>query len=76
MTLKFYTRPECSLCNQALALLAEAGLGQTFAKVNIDDEPELTERYGDKIPVLHNTRSGEILCWPFTASQVHNLIAD
>ena len=36
----------------------------------------LLDRYGDKIPVLHNTRTGEKLSWPFTASQVRELVAD
>src|SRR5690625_3647342 len=33
--LKFYTRPGCTLCDKAQALLAEGGFGQTFETVNI-----------------------------------------
>ena len=76
MKLKFYTRPDCSLCDKAAALLAEAGMGKRFEKVNIESDLKLLELYGDKIPVLHNPASGEKLSWPFTASQAHRLAAD
>lgn len=76
MNLKFYTRPDCSLCDKALALLAEGGLGNSFEKVNIESDLELVDRYGDKIPVLHNLATGEKLSWPFTASQARELAAD
>lgn len=74
MTLKFYTRPDCSLCNKAEALLAEGGFGKTYEKVDIETDLELLERYGEKIPVLHNPDTGEKLSWPFTASQVRELV--
>ncbi|HLR86857.1 MAG TPA: glutaredoxin family protein [Wenzhouxiangella sp.] len=74
--LKFYTRPGCTLCDKAQALLAEGGFGQTFEMVNIESDLELLDQYGDKIPVVHNTRTGEKLSWPFTASQVRDLAAD
>jgi len=74
--LKFYTRPGCTLCDKAQALLAEGGFGQTFETVNIESDLELLDQYGDKIPVVHNTRTGEKLSWPFTASQVRDLAAD
>lgn len=76
MTLKFYTRPDCPLCNKAEALLAEGGFARAYEKVNIESDLELLERYGDKIPVLHNPQTGEKLAWPFTASQVKDLVAD
>jgi len=76
MTLKFYTRAQCSLCDKAEALLAEGGFGKAYEKVDIESDVELLERYGDKIPVLHNTSTGEKLAWPFTASQVRDLVAD
>lgn len=76
MKIKFYTRPDCSLCNKAEALLAEGGFGNTYEKVNIESDLKLLDRYSDKIPVLHNTATGEKLSWPFTASQVRELVAD
>jgi len=76
MTIKFYTRPDCSLCDKAEALLAEGGFRNRYEKVDIESDLELLERYGDKIPVLHNTETGEKLAWPFTASQVRELVAN
>ncbi len=76
MKIKFYTRPDCSLCNKAKALLAEGGFANAYDEVNIESDLELLDRYGDKIPVLHNTTTGEKLSWPFTASQVRDLVAD
>lgn len=76
MKLKFYTRSDCGLCNKAEALLAEGGFDNAYEKVDIESDLELLERYGDKIPVLHNTETGEKLSWPFTASQVRELVAD
>lgn len=74
MRLILYTGTDCELCTKAEHLLAEAGFGGEVEKVYIDDDPELTERYGDQIPVLMRTTSGEKLSWPFTASQVRELM--
>jgi len=30
-----------------------AALGETYAEVSIDDDPELTERFGEEIPVTY-----------------------
>lgn len=76
MTLKLYTRPDCSLCNKAQALLAEGGFGKAYEPVNIESDIELLERYKNQIPVLYNPDTGEKLVWPFTASQVRALIED
>lgn len=76
MKLKFYTRPDCDLCTKAEALLAEGGFSKLYEKVDIESDLDLLDRYGDKIPVLHNTETGEKLSWPFTASQVRELVAD
>jgi glutaredoxin len=49
-----YTRPGCHLCGDAkkliLPLLREFAF--TFNEVNIDDDSELTARYGLDIPVI------------------------
>ncbi len=74
MTLKLYTRSDCSLCDKAQALLAEGGLGNSYELVDIETDLELLERYGNQIPVLFNPETGEKLTWPFTASQVRDLI--
>jgi glutaredoxin len=74
MTLKLYTRPDCSLCDKAQALLAEGGFGSRYELVDIENDLELLERYGNQIPVLFNPETGEKLTWPFTASQVRELV--
>ena len=74
MTLKLYTRPDCSLCDKAQALLAEGGFGNSYELVDIETDLELLERYGNQIPVLFNPDSGQKLTWPFTASQVRELV--
>ena len=49
-----YTRPGCHLCEDAkkliLPLLQE--FGATLREVNIDEDPDLTARYGRDIPVI------------------------
>ncbi len=74
MSLILYSRTDCSLCSKAEHLLAEGGFRSTVKKVMIDDDLELLERYGDQIPVLMNEETGEKLSWPFTASQVRDLL--
>ena len=44
-----YTRPRCSLCDKMKAGLHDRGF--TVREINIDDDPELTRRYGLDIPV-------------------------
>jgi glutaredoxin len=74
MSLILYSRSECGLCDKAEALLAEAGFGSAYEKVDIDTDLELLQRYGDQIPVLYNDETGEKLAWPFTASQARDLL--
>ncbi len=74
MSLILYTRNDCELCNKAEHLLAEAGFSSAVTKVFIDDDVELLDRYGDQIPVLMREETGEKLSWPFTASQVRDLL--
>jgi len=48
-----YTRPGCHLCEEALAVVAKvcADVGEEYDEVNIDDDADLTQRFGDEIPV-------------------------
>ena len=73
MNLIFYTREQCELCRQAETLLAEGGIAADISKVDIDEDLELIQRYGDQVPVVLNEQTGEKLSWPFTASQVREL---
>jgi glutaredoxin len=49
-----YTRPGCHLCDDARALIDPllSEFGGTLREVNIDEDRELTERYGWDIPVI------------------------
>jgi len=49
-----YSRPGCHLCEEAKALLEPLlrEFGGALREVNIDEDLELTERYGSDIPVI------------------------
>jgi glutaredoxin len=49
-----YTRPGCHLCEDAKAIVEPllAEFGAALREVNIDDDAELTQRYGMDIPVI------------------------
>lgn len=58
-----FQRDDCHLCDQALAVLAQArvsGLDSVF----IDDDAALEARYGLRVPVLRDGQGRE-LDWPF-----------
>lgn len=64
-----YQRDHCPLCDQALAVLAEARMPE-FDTVWIDDDEALEARYGIRVPVLRDADSGHELGWPFDADAV------
>lgn len=64
-----YQRDDCHLCDQALAVLAQARAPE-FDSVFIDDDEALEERYGTRVPVLRDTVSGAELEWPFDADRL------
>ncbi|PYP89524.1 MAG: hypothetical protein DMF61_02310 [Blastocatellia bacterium AA13] len=49
-----YSRPGCRLCEEAKASIETSGLEHLFTleEINIDDHPDLQERYGYDIPVV------------------------
>lgn len=48
-----YTRQACHLCHQAREnLLMHAEFLSGISEVEIDDDPELVERYGESVPVV------------------------
>jgi len=74
MGLVFYTRESCELCDKAWKLITVGGLAGKVRQVHIDDDLELIQRYGEQVPVVRNENTGEKLTWPFTASQVRDLV--
>jgi hypothetical protein len=67
--LVLYQRDYCHLCDQALAVLAQAR-APDFDSVWIDDSAELEQSYGTRVPVLRDLRDGRELDWPFDAATV------
>jgi glutaredoxin len=49
-----YSRPGCRLCDEAKACISSAGCDDDFTleEVNIDEDPELKERFQFDIPVI------------------------
>lgn len=63
-----YQRDDCHLCDQALAVLAQAAV-PGLVSLFIDDDDELEARYGLSVPVLVSPWGSE-LPWPFECSSV------
>ncbi len=64
MRLILYRRSSCHLCELAEQALLAAG-ADTFERVEIGWEGELSEIYGWRIPVLRVEPDGRELDWPF-----------
>ncbi len=67
-------RDDCHLCDLALAALAAVQFPE-FESVFIDGDAELESRYGERVPVLLDSRSGVALDWPFDAQALRRLLA-
>lgn len=63
-----YTTGGCHLCEQATALLQEAGAPAKPIEIAGDDD--LLERYGLRIPVVRCPETGKELAWPFDAGML------
>jgi hypothetical protein len=73
MSVRFYHREQCHLCDEALALLQHAGLGEHVVMIDIDSDPELGVAYGLRIPVVESA-DGRTLDWPFDLEAVRALL--
>ena len=69
-TLLLYSTEHCHLCEEALAIvLGQAELaGWALEVADVALEPELFERYGERIPVL--ALGDRELNWPFDGADV------
>ena len=74
MPLILYQRDDCKLCDEALAVLAQAACPE-FDSVFIDDDAELEARYGARVPVLRDSRDGRELDWPFDRDRLRAWLA-
>ena len=68
-----YQRDDCHLCDQALAVLAQARV-RGLESVFIDDDADLEDRYGIRVPVLQDGQGRE-LDWPFDVAQLSAWLA-
>lgn len=52
--LTVYGRAGCHLCDDMVSMLAEwkSELGLEIERVDVDTSPDLTSRYGERVPVL------------------------
>lgn len=71
--LELLTTSHCHLCQQAEALLARALPGWPVTRVDIAEDDDLIERYGERIPVV---RCGaRELAWPFSLLDLRQLVS-
>lgn len=72
MSYRLYSTLGCHLCEQAKPLVESVlgPSGEAWREVDIVESEQLVERYGVRIPVLHNVQSGEELGWPFDLPQL------
>ena len=73
MRLILYQRDDCKLCDEALAILAAARVGD-FDSVWIDGDAGLERRFGDHVPVLCDAGDGRELGWPFAVDDVRRFV--
>ncbi|RDJ00378.1 glutaredoxin family protein [Dyella solisilvae] len=73
--LVLYQRDYCHLCDQALAVMAEAR-APDFDSVWVDDDEALELRYGVRVPVLRDSHDGRELDWPFDAEAVRRFLSE
>ena len=68
--LKFYTRPDCHLCDLAWDVLIQAGINSEVTMVNIEDDIDLLHRYGLRIPVIRDSELDREIGWPFSQNDL------
>lgn len=73
LDLTLYGTEGCHLCNDAQALLKQAGL--QWCDVDIAEDDALLECYGIRIPVLLRNDNGNELSWPFKYEDVLRFIS-
>lgn len=67
MALTVYGREACHLCQQMILTLKQAQNRSSFGLrvIDIDSDPELVQRYNEKIPVLVSELDGQEICHHF-----------
>ncbi len=63
-----YNTRGCHLCEQALAVMENAGVAhEQLEVIDIAADRELVQNYGIRIPVVKDKASGAEIGWPFSA---------
>lgn len=54
MEISLYTRQNCCLCDEAKVLLFKHLVDRevSMIEIDVDDDPELAERFGNSVPVV------------------------
>jgi glutaredoxin len=71
--LVLYGTTYCHLCEQAEAVLEQAGVSAVY--IDIADDDGLIESYGTRVPVLRRSDTSTELGWPFDAAMVRQFVA-
>ncbi|ROH87158.1 glutaredoxin family protein [Pseudomethylobacillus aquaticus] len=73
MKLYLFSTSACHLCVQAETMLQTCGLSAAvdYQVIEVSEDDALLQRYGIRIPVLHDTMSTQELDWPFDSLQLH-----
>ena len=58
MPVKVYGRAGCHLCEQMARLLRAFGIA--FEHIDVDADPALAARYGERVPVLTDATGNEL----------------
>ena len=81
MIIDFYTGPQCSLCDDALALIKQLNMPNlTVVKKNIRQDTQLYHLYSVRIPVIklvspsNHSQYEQELGWPFTLEQLREFL--
>lgn len=69
-----FQRDDCRLCDLALEVLA-AARSPAFESVFIDGDPELEQRYGQRVPVWRDAARDLELDWPFTPESLATFLS-
>lgn len=68
-----YHTDGCHLCEEAHAILIEAGLVEQLTLRDIVDDAQLIERFQTSIPVVEFS-TGQLLFWPFSLNDIFKAI--
>lgn len=76
LQLNLYSTSHCHLCEQAEALLVNLSeiYDINWQVIEISENNELLENYGQRIPVIKRLNNNIEINWPFTAAEIEQLI--